>query len=414
MLINHNIKLNDKIQFSINLSFDTLKIQFVNQKKTDLLNTIKATNNKIKLWHSDNVIAITDNTTDKYIIKNSIGRFMNNNTILFFGLNQYQNSVIQYKLIYNLIKKYNAYNIKQIDTAIDLIGLDRNRFTIPIRTTENHTYTKPSVLLNNGYIGAINGPGTLTYYIPIEYKSIINQIKKTIPQSQIKYTNDREATLFKKFVVVEKIDIEKEIKKHILLRKKQKKITHIQIKSDQQIQILNIDKIIKKANIELDYSPEYYELNNKIYVKSSKKSITKLYDKWDRFINDKVDLKRSKEILEQLIINKNIEKTKLHRIEFVRHITKDNLDFSDKKLIDRIYRQISNTKIRFFNISQRNQSQIYNYIKTKGNKAPMELWNLEPNKNDFIDFNIQKEDIELMINEFIEKLKFAHLWNLIF
>lgn len=156
MLIKNTIQLNDGIQFFIQISIDTIKLQIVDDDNHD---------NLIKELKDFNITIWKDKTI-RYNNLNSIGRVTTDNIIEIYGLSQYiKSNKMHFLILHYFLRTYN-YRIKKLDLAIDIIGLSRERFTIVVNTNIDRFHTKPSLQLNDNYIEAINGIGTNSFYIP--------------------------------------------------------------------------------------------------------------------------------------------------------------------------------------------------------------------------------------------------------
>jgi len=465
MLIKNTIQLNDGIQFFIQLSIDTIKLQVIDGDNHDsFIKELKDFN--ITIWKDKTI---------RYNNLHSIGRVTNDNTIEIYGLSQYiKSNKIHYLLLHYFLRTY-KYRIKKLDLAIDIIGLDRERFTIVVNTNVDRFHTKPSLQLNNHYLEAINGLGTNSFYIPFQQKELLTSLKPLINKlkkehftnvvkvcdtstkyksfeatelkvieykkktkfraSISKYNIDTveffEDTTYNEYVVkVKNIIIDEDIvfeekdvevyqkimrsksrtSKSKLYEQKTKTPSHLLIKVKEQKDYDKITRLIKEAKLELDYESCTNEKESTIYTKLSKKNKMKLYDKVDKFINDKHSKKKIVRAVKQLqkqykskfsINDFNTVTDRIHRLEYTSNFTTNEIiTLEDDKLVDLLYNQVKQTKLRFFNLSQNTKSFIHQYIKHNNAKEPKYLWELEDTKKQFVEYMISKEDIEQLVKEF--------------
>lgn len=465
MLIKNTIHLNDGTQFFIQLSIDTIKLQIVDGDNHD---------NFIKELKDFNITIWKDKTI-RYNNLHSIGRITADDIIEIYGLSQYIKSNKMHFLILNYFLRTYNYRIKKLDLAIDIIGLQRERFTIVVNTNVDRFHTKPSLQLDNHYLEAINGIGTNSFYIPFHQKELLTSLKplinklkkehfinvvkvcdtstkfKSFEATEIKVIEHKkktklrasirkydidtveffEDTTYNEYrvkiksiikdedIVFDDADVEvyesimrSKVRKSksSLFEQKTKTPSHLLIKVKEQKDYDKIIRLIKEANLELDYESSNNEKESTIYTKLSKKNKLKLYDKVDKFLNNEYSKKEIVRAVKQLqkeyrskfsIKNFKTVNDEIHRLEYTHNFTTDDvITLEDSKLVDLLYTQVKQTKLRFFNLSQNNKSFIHQYIKSNNAKAPKYLWELENTKGQFVEYMISREDIEQLVKEF--------------
>ena len=141
----------------------------------------------------------------------------------------------------------------------------------------------------------------------------------------------------------------------------------------------------------------------------------KLYDKVDKFLNKGYSKKEIVRAVKQLqkeyrskfnINDFNTVKDEIHRLEYTHNFTTDDIiTLEDSKLVDCLYSQVKQTKLRFFNLSQNNKSFLHLYIKSNNAKAPKYLWELEDKKGQFVEYMISRDDIEQLVKEFLKEIQ---------
>jgi len=470
MLLKNTIQLNDGIQFFIQLSIDTIKLQVVDGDNHD---------NLIKELKDFNITIWKDKTI-RYNNLHSIGRITTDNIIEIYGLSQYIKSNKMHFLILHYFLRTHKYRIKKLDLAIDIIGLGRERFTIVVNTNVERFHTKPSLQLDNNYCEAINGIGTNSFYIPFHQKELltsikplINKLKKehftnvikvcdtstnfksfeatemkvieykkktklraSISKYNIDTTTFFEDTTYNEYrvkiksiitdedIVFDKEDVEEyqsimrskvRKSKSLLFEQKTKTPSHFLIKVKEQKDYDKVIRLIKEAKLELDYESSTNNKKSTIYTKLSKKNKLKLYDKVDKFLNHKHSKKEIVRAVKQLqkeyrskfsIKNFNTVNDEIHRLEYTYNFTTDDIiTLEDSKLVDLLYSQVKQTKLRFFNLSQNKKSFIHQYIKSNNAKEPKYLWELEDTKGQFVEYMISRDDIEELVKGFLEEIQ---------
>ena len=389
MLIKNTIQLSDAIQFIIQLSIDTIKLQVVDGDNHD---------NFIKELKDFNITIWKDKTI-RYNNLHSIGRVTTDNIIEIYGLSQYiKSNKIHFLILHYFLRTF-KYRIKKLDLAIDIIGLGRDRFTIVVNTNVDRFHTKPSLQLNHNYLEAINGLGTNSFYIPLNQKELLSSLKPLInklkkehftnvikvcdtstkyksfeatelkvieykKKKQLKAIANKyqidtveffEDTTYNEYIVkIKNIIIDEDIvfddedvkvydkimraksriSKSKLYRQKTKTPTHLLIKVKEQKDYDKVIALIKEAKLELDYESSNKDKKSTIYTKLSKKNKLKLYDKFDKFLNkgySKKEVVRAVKQLEKEYRSKfsindfNTVNDEIHRLEYTHNFTTDDV-----------------------------------------------------------------------------------------
>ena len=56
-------------------------------------------------------------------------------------------------------------------------------------------------------------------------------------------------------------------------------------------------------------------------------------------------------------------------------------------------------------MTQRGKSQIYQYIKYNNNNQPKKLYDLQPEKDNFFEYQPSLDEIKSIVKEFVDKLE---------
>jgi len=442
MLININKSLNfkDELNIIISLGIDTLKIQIEQDQDKELDQIIKTT--------MEEYIVITkeENTKSHIIYDNSIINPENNNgtsigrvqgdIITLYGLNQITPYESQLKILQNLFKNY-IYIIIQPDLDIDIFGLAKNRISSVYDTSTARFSPSPREQLKSDYIH-LSGIGTTHIIIPDDkkHRPLLSQIKRQIKldNSQIKAViqvhHPVHQSCYKKYyeksnkvTAIGKIINNIKSKDGSVKKKERSSFIHFKIQEEKHLNKINT--LIKKGSYKIDYNPLAENGNDRyIAYKSSKRSLLKHYNKFNRYLSKGYDEDFINEHIENIVTEfKNQYITdedeydkfeiqymnKWMRIEHVIKFDKsDELTFEPtqiKYLAQKIYQKTNRLKTRIFNIGQRgNKSRLDEYIKLNNKKAPKELYNLEAVKNNFYEYQPSVEDIYQTLKDFIEKI----------
>jgi len=465
MLIKNTIQLNDGTQFFIQLSIDTIKLQVIDDDNHDsFINELKDFN--ITIWKDktiryNNLHSIGRISTDNIIEIYGLSQYIKSNKmhflILHYFLRTYNYRIKKLDLAIDIIGLCRERFTIVVNTNVDRFhtkpslqldnhyleavnGIGTNYFYIPFHQKELLTSLKPLInkLKKEHFTNVIKVCDTSTNFKSFEVTEmkVIEHKKKTKLRASIsKYNIDTttffENTTYNEYrvkiksiikdedIVFEKEDVEvyqKIIRSTIrtskskLNEQKTKTPSHLLIKAKEQKDYDKITRLIKEAKLELDYESSTNDKKSTIYTKLSKKNKMKLYDKVDKFLNNKYSKKKIVRAVKQLqkkyrskfsINDFNTVNDEIHRLEYTYNFTTDDvITLEDSKLVDLLYSQVKQTKLRFFNLSQNNKSFIHQYIKSNNAKNPKYLWELENIKGQFIEYMISREDIEQLIREF--------------
>ncbi len=160
-----------------------------------------------------------------------------------------------------------------------------------------------------------------------------------------------------------------------------------------------------------------------ISLKASKRSLIKHYDKFNRYLSKGYHKEFINEHIEDIITqfkNQYItdeneydefelqEQNNWSRTEFVNQFAKSHtLTFEPTQmnfLAYKIEQKTKKLKTRIFNIGQRGKSRLYEYIKLNNAIKPKELYNLEAQKNNFVEYQPTVEEIQQTLVEFMKKI----------
>ena len=425
--INKNLGFKDNPNIIISLGIDTLKIQIMRESNDKLFNIIK---NGMEEYIT---ITLEPNTNHSYIIYDnsiinpetnhgtSIGRIASD-MITLYGLNQIYKNDTQLKVLHNLFSNY-TYEIRQLDFNIDIFGLAKDRISCVNKTLHKRFYTTPREQLKSNYT-YLSGIGTTNIIIPNDnnHKSLIKKIKKIINTNE-KNTKYGRISNYLKYKTFKEIKITKFCEQFQIKSKYAHILFKVQIKKD----LDKIFKLIDNGNYKVDYNHLITKDNHKyISIKTSKRSLIKQYNKISRYEDKGYDSHLIEDFIESKIINfKNqyilddIEYDKFElqesynwiRTEFVSQFCKSGLlSFNSTQieyLSQKIYQKTQKLKTRFFNIGQRGKSRLHEFIKYNNTKEPIELYNLEPVKNNFFEYQPSLEDINKTLHEFIDKVNLS-------
>ena len=207
--------------------------------------------------------------------------------------------------------------------------------------------------------------------------------------------------------------------------KKKKRSSFIYFKIQEEKHLDKINKLIHEGFYKIDYNPLAENGNDKyIAFKSSPRNLIKHYNKFKRylskgykenFINEHIESIVT-EFKNQYITGENEydefelqDKNNWIRTEFVNKFDKVyELTFEPtqiKFLAQKIYQKTDRLKTRIFNTGQRgNKSRLHEYIKDYNAEKPEELYNLEAEKNNFVEYQPTVEEIQQTLVEFIKKI----------
>lgn len=450
MLININNSLNfkDNIKIILSLGIDTIKLEIetINtEPERNLFSLIKSV--------QEYIVITKELNTNSYTIYNnlvinpetgngtSIGR-INGTMVTLYGLNQIDESQVQFQIINSLINN-STYNIRQDDFNIDSYGLPKDRHSCVFKTNVEKFHVKPSEQLKSNNIN-LSGIGTTVIVIPDDKKHqvLLKQIKRifkynkeniknVIPHYYMKKdpTADTDGRRYKSFKEVNneispigKIFSNVRSKK---LTNRRDKSSYLQVKIQNQKHLIKINKLIEEGDYNIDYNPCFDENGNikDISKKASKRSLIKYYDKLEKYTEKDYPIDLIENHIEEIITkfkneyisNENEyddfelqEQNNWQRIEFVNLFEKSlKLTFDENQitfLAEKIHQKTSRLKVRIFNLSQNNHSQLNEYIKHNNNKKPKELYELKPNKNNFVEYQPSVEEIEQTLRDFIKKI----------
>ncbi|MEA3331641.1 MAG: hypothetical protein U9Q29_08120, partial [Campylobacterota bacterium] len=207
--------------------------------------------------------------------------------------------------------------------------------------------------------------------------------------------------------------------------RKKVRSSFIYFKIKEEKHLNKINELINNGSYNVDFNPLAENGNDAhIAFKSSQRSLIKHYNKFKKylskgysesFINEHIE-EIVTEFKNQYITDENeYDEFELQdmnnwiRTEFVSKFDKSHeLTFEPtqiKFLSQKIYQKTNRLKTRIFNIGQRgNKSRLDEYIKLNNTKAPKELYNLEPIKNNFYEYQPSVKEIEQTLDEFVEKI----------
>lgn len=324
-------------------------------------------------------------------------------------------------------------------------GIGTNSFYIPLNQKELLSSLKPLInkLKKEHFSNVIKVCDTSTKYKSFEATELKviehkkkNQIRTVVSKYKIDTAAFFENNTYNEYIVkIKNIIINEEIvfkdedvkvydrimrgksrtSKSPLYRQKTKTPTHLLIKVKEQKDYDKVIALIKEVKLELDYESSNKDKKSTIYTKLSKKNKLKLYDKVDKFLNKGYSKKEVVRAVKQLqkeyrskfsINDFNTVTDEIHRLEYTHNFTTDDIiTLGDDVLVDCLYNQVKQTKLRFFNLSQNNKSFLHQYIKSNNAKDPKYLWELEDTKGQFVEYMISRDDIDQVVREFLKEIQ---------
>lgn len=465
MLIKNTIQLNDGTQFFIQLSIDTIKLQIIDgDNHDDLFEALEDFNIKVckdKIIRYNDKYPVgrinTNNTIEIYGLSQYIKSNKIHFLILHYFLRTHRYRIKKLDLAIDIIGLGRERFTIVVNTNVDrfhtkpslqlnqnyleaINGLGTNSFYIPFHQKELLASLKPLLnkLKKEHFTNVVKVCDISTKYKSFEateLKVIEYKKKKQLRTIASKYKIDTvkffEDTTYNEYIVKikniiidegmvfdEDVEVYEKImrsklrtSKSKLYERKTKTPTNLLIKVKEQKDYDKVILLIKEAKLELDYESSTNEKKSTIYTKLSKKNKMKLYDKVDKFINHKHSKKEIVRAVKQLQKKYSSEfnindfytvKDEIHRLEYTHNFTtNDVITLEDSKLVDCLFNQVKQTKLRFFNLSQNNKSFIHQYIKRNNAKEPKYLWELEDTKGQFIEYMISRENIEQLVREFL-------------
>jgi len=441
MLININKSLNfkDQLNIIISLGIDTLKIQIEFDQNKELDQIIKTTMEEYIVIEAEGKTKshiIYDNSVINPENNNgtSIGR-INGNMITLYGLNQINQCESQLKILQNLFKNY-KYIIRDLDFNIDTFGLAKDRISSVYNTSTDRFHVSPREQLKSDYVH-LSGIGTTHIIIPDDkkHRPLLSQIKRQIKlddsqkKAVIQVYHPVHQSCYKKYYdksdevsAIGKVINNIKSKNGSVSKKVRSSFIHFKIQEEKHLNKINA--LIKKGSYKTDFNPLAENGNDKyISIKGSKRSLIKHYNKFkkhlfkgydEEFINEYIE-NIVTEFKNQYITDENeYDEFELQdmnnwvRTEFVNKFDKvDELTLESTQinfLANKIHQKTKRLKTRLFNIGQRGKSRLHEYIKLNNAKAPKELYNLEAEKNNFVEYQPTDEEIHQTLNEFMEKI----------
>lgn len=411
--INNNLNFKDELKLIISLGVDTLKLQIIIDYDENIFSFIESSMpDYIVITQEPNGVGhiIYDNSeiNPDTLHGTSIGRIYND-MITLYGLNQMHECKSQLQLLKLIFSQYN-YIIRQLDFNIDVFGVDKDRISCVYNTNTKRFSVPPREQLQSNYLN-LNGIGTTNIAMPIntKHKLLITKIKKILSSnpSNIQYVGISILSTYKTYKI------------------RDKNPTHILFKVQEQNHLKAITKLIDSGDYKIDFNPFFEKGNHKdIYLKSSKRSLIKHYNKSQRYLSkgydemiiddyiyevttafkesyvsdddeyDEFELQNPNSWIRTEFVN---QFEKIHQLSF--HATQ--IDFLSSK----VHQKTKKLKIRLFNIGQRGKSQLHEYIKLNNAKTPKEIYTLEAKKNNFYEYQPSQEEITQTLKEFISSIE---------
>ena len=355
--------------------------------------------------------------------------------IALYGLNQITQCESQLKILQNIFTNY-KYIIRQLDFNIDTFGLAKDRISSVYNTSTDRFHVSPREQLKSDYVH-LSGIGTTHIIIPDDkkHRPLLSQIKRQIKlddsqkKAVIQVYHPVHQSCYKKYYdksdevsAIGKVINNIKSKNGSVSKKVRSSFIHFKIQEEKHLNKINA--LIKKGSYKTDFNPLAENGNDKyISIKGSKRSLIKHYNKLNRYLSNGYDEDFINEHIEnivtefknQYITDENeYDEFELQdmnnwvRTEFVNKFDKvDELTLEPTQinfLANKIHQKTKRLKTRLFNIGQRGKSRLHEYIKLNNAKAPKELYNLEAEKNNFVEYQPTDEEIHQTLVEFMKKI----------